>query len=167
MTKGCSRGELPGCGCDKSKVGNAGSFEWAGCSDNVLYGTAFSKRFTDARERLKKSNGRSLMNLHNNQAGRQVRQQPSVNLSVSPSARQRRITRCQAAHSLIELSGSWLPGSPYPSVISGYDVAVRCCSAMLRYDVAIRCCDTMLRYDVAIRYHVGPDGRHTCGSFLT
>lgn len=72
ITKGCSQGELQGCGCDQSKVGEAGTFTWAGCSDNVMYGTAFSKRFTDARERLKNTNGRSLMNLHNNQAGREV-----------------------------------------------------------------------------------------------
>lgn len=73
VTKGCSQGELPGCGCDKSRTGSGGSFQWAGCSDNVMFGTAFSKKFTDARERLKRNNGRSLMNLHNNQAGRQVR----------------------------------------------------------------------------------------------
>ncbi|KAF6033075.1 hypothetical protein EB796_008656 [Bugula neritina] len=72
VTKGCSRGELSGCGCDVSKVGEMNGFTWAGCSDNALYGTAFSKKFTDARERVKNTNGRSLMNLHNNQAGREV-----------------------------------------------------------------------------------------------
>lgn len=73
VTKGCSRGELPGCGCDQSRTGEAGNFQWAGCSDNVMFGSAFSKQFTDARERLKNSNGRAMMNLHNNQAGREVR----------------------------------------------------------------------------------------------
>jgi len=52
----------------------ADGFQWAGCSDNVAYGSAFSKSFVDARERRSKGrdSGRALMNLHNNNAGRKV-----------------------------------------------------------------------------------------------
>jgi hypothetical protein len=50
------------------------AFQWAGCSDNVAYGSAFSKSFVDAREtRAKGRDGaKTLMNLHNNNAGRKV-----------------------------------------------------------------------------------------------
>lgn len=54
-------------------------FLLTGCSDNVAYGTAFSKTFVDARDikgaRVKKptaSSARSMMNLHNNEAGRKI-----------------------------------------------------------------------------------------------
>lgn len=49
---------------------------WGGCSDNIAYGTRFSKRFTDAveKKRMKEpsATSRALMNLHNNEAGREV-----------------------------------------------------------------------------------------------
>ena len=75
VTRECSRGTLSACGCDRSVRGPSNEgFEWSGCSDNVAYGTAFSKTFVDARERRKsvKNSGRRLMNIHNNEAGRQV-----------------------------------------------------------------------------------------------
>ena len=51
----------------------AKGFQWSGCSDNVHYGSFFSKMFVDAYERRKKqAYGRHLMNLHNNDAGRKV-----------------------------------------------------------------------------------------------
>ena len=51
-------------------------FEWAGCSDNVAYGSAFAKLFVDAREKARgREASRALMNLHNNNAGRRVRYQ--------------------------------------------------------------------------------------------
>ena len=49
---------------------------WAGSSDNLKFGVQFSRRFVDAPEKAKQwvsKNVRSLMNLHNNEAGRQVR----------------------------------------------------------------------------------------------
>lgn len=51
-------------------------FQWSGCSDNIAYGVAFSQSFVDVRERSKgQSSSRALMNLHNNEAGRKVKQQ--------------------------------------------------------------------------------------------
>ena len=101
VTQACSLGNLIGCGCDKSKtvdsaqfnsvvgavrpsVGAAGRrysagdgdaaaasvFRWGGCSADVRYGLRFSRVFLDAREIREGS--RSLMNLHNNRAGRKV-----------------------------------------------------------------------------------------------
>ena len=103
VTRACSSGRLDRCGCDRSiegigggtaSVGSGGvaktattgsvagsasasrskAFQWAGCSDNVAYGTAFSKSFVDSREtRAKGRDGaKTLMNLHNNNAGRKV-----------------------------------------------------------------------------------------------
>ncbi|CAG5124494.1 unnamed protein product, partial [Candidula unifasciata] len=65
VTRACSSGHLQKCGCDRT---------WSGCSDNIAYGIAFSKIFVDARERGSKnrSRPRSIMNLHNNEAGRRA-----------------------------------------------------------------------------------------------
>lgn len=74
VTRDCSSGKLDKCGCDRSIQGNSGKgFQWAGCSDNIHYGSAFSRNFVDATERRKKqTTARMLMNLHNNEAGRKV-----------------------------------------------------------------------------------------------
>lgn len=75
VTRACSSGALERCGCDRSIHGrSAEGFEWAGCSDNIAYGSAFAKTFIDAREKVKKADvaSRALMNLHNNNAGRKV-----------------------------------------------------------------------------------------------
>ncbi|XP_033745012.1 protein Wnt-2b-A-like [Pecten maximus] len=75
ITRACSKGELIQCGCDPSKTGKSadriGSFEWGGCSDNVRWGSYFSRMFIDAREK-KIKDSRALMNLHNNRAGRRA-----------------------------------------------------------------------------------------------
>nr|ADF31339.1 WNT4a [Perionyx excavatus] len=72
VTRACSSGALDRCGCDRSIYGrSANGFEWAGCSDNIAYGSAFAKNFIDAGEKLKRSeSSQLLMNLHNNNAGR-------------------------------------------------------------------------------------------------
>ena len=50
-----------------------GEFEWGGCSDDISYGVRFAQEFVDSRERLTTDVGaNSLMNLHNNYAGRAV-----------------------------------------------------------------------------------------------
>ena len=52
------------------------TFQWSGCSDNVDFGVTFSRTFVDAQDRRKSRkkprNPTSLMNLHNNEAGRKV-----------------------------------------------------------------------------------------------
>ena len=52
-------------------------FQWSGCSDNVDFGVTFSRTFVDAQDRRKSRkkprNPISLMNLHNNEAGRKVK----------------------------------------------------------------------------------------------
>lgn len=75
ITRACSNGELMNCACDPTKRGRArdrkGDFAWGGCSDNVRYGTKFSRMFIDAKEKRVRD-ARALMNLHNNRAGRRV-----------------------------------------------------------------------------------------------
>lgn len=75
ITRACSKGQLQHCACDPGKRGKGqdkrGSFDWGGCSDNVGFGSRFSRMFIDAKER-KTRDARALMNLHNNRAGRRV-----------------------------------------------------------------------------------------------
>ncbi|XP_042234685.1 protein Wnt-2b-A-like [Homarus americanus] len=73
ITRACSRGAITNCACDLTKKGShrdrGGQFTWGGCSDNIRYGTAFARKFIDARDRRPRD-ARALMNLHNNRAGR-------------------------------------------------------------------------------------------------
>lgn len=46
-------------------------WKWGGCSADIEFGLKFSRKFLDAREI--EGDARSLMNLHNNRAGRRVR----------------------------------------------------------------------------------------------
>lgn len=73
ITAACTQGNLSDCGCDKEKQGfyqQGEGWKWGGCSADIRYGLGFSKVFVDAREI--KQNARTLMNLHNNEAGRKV-----------------------------------------------------------------------------------------------
>ena len=94
VTRSCSSGELENCGCDRSLRGMSPEgfqvficsrlspvclylcLQWSGCSDNVDFGVTFSRTFVDAQDRRKSrkkpKNPISLMNLHNNEAGRKV-----------------------------------------------------------------------------------------------
>ena len=74
ITAACSQGNLSQCGCDREKQGyynQEEGWKWGGCSADIKYGIEFSRRFVDARE-IKKT-PRRLMNLHNNEAGRKVK----------------------------------------------------------------------------------------------
>ncbi|EDW74715.1 uncharacterized protein Dwil_GK15749 [Drosophila willistoni] len=75
VTAACARGNISTCGCDgrhKSSGGDGSSismdWKWGGCSADVDFGMRFARKFMDAREVEK--DARSLMNLHNNRAGR-------------------------------------------------------------------------------------------------
>lgn len=72
VTKACATGQLKECHCDekiKDRDTN-GRWQWAGCSDDIRYGSSFSKDFVDAGEDENTPHG--LMNIHNNEAGRRV-----------------------------------------------------------------------------------------------
>lgn len=81
VSRACREGELSSCGCSRAArpTDLPRDWLWGGCGDNLNYGFRFSKEFVDAREREKSypkmsyENARLLMNLHNNEAGRRVR----------------------------------------------------------------------------------------------
>nr|CDI40103.1 WNT7 protein [Euperipatoides kanangrensis] len=72
ITQACSRGNLTNCGCDRSKEGRyvPDGWKWGGCSADIEFGMQFARLFVDAREI--EGDARSLMNLHNNRAGRKA-----------------------------------------------------------------------------------------------
>lgn len=84
VTQACSMGELLQCGCEATRtrgppprLGSIGptegvKWEWGGCGDDVEFGYEKSKQFMDARRRKGKSDIRTLIDLHNNEAGRLV-----------------------------------------------------------------------------------------------
>ncbi|XP_046675321.1 protein Wnt-6 [Homalodisca vitripennis] len=83
VTRACTLGDLIECSCDKTiKVaryvtggGRAsgapqdGEWEWGGCGDNVNFGYRKSRAFLDSPHR-KRSDIKTLVKLHNNDAGR-------------------------------------------------------------------------------------------------
>uniref|UniRef100_A0A8C5MUI6 Protein Wnt n=1 Tax=Leptobrachium leishanense TaxID=445787 RepID=A0A8C5MUI6_9ANUR len=80
ISRACREGELSTCGCSRTPRPKdlPRDWLWGGCGDNVEYGYRFAKEFVDAREREKnypkgsEEHARSLMNLHNNEAGRRA-----------------------------------------------------------------------------------------------
>lgn len=84
ISRACREGELSTCGCSRTARPKdlPRDWLWGGCGDNVEYGYRFAKEFVDAREREKnfakgsEEQGRVLMNLQNNEAGRRVSQSP-------------------------------------------------------------------------------------------
>ncbi|XP_078620573.1 protein Wnt-6-like isoform X3 [Branchiostoma floridae x Branchiostoma japonicum] len=71
VTQSCSMGELLQCGCDYQMKGESpdGSWEWGGCGDDIDFGYTKSREFMDAQTRHR-SDIRTLLTLHNNEAGR-------------------------------------------------------------------------------------------------
>ena len=97
ITRACQKGDLKKCSCkdqyerslENSNKNQKHQFEWAGCTDNVLFGHKLSKSFVDSKEYhgsetkpLRLSDNRreniflnkeyKLMNLHNNEVGRRI-----------------------------------------------------------------------------------------------
>ncbi|XP_075217670.1 protein Wnt-5a-like isoform X2 [Lycorma delicatula] len=80
ISRACREGQLSSCGCSRS--GRPRDLHrdwiWGGCGDNLEYGYKFTQGFIDVRERERrtrkgtKGHARTLMNLHNNEAGRRA-----------------------------------------------------------------------------------------------
>lgn len=74
LTESCARGSIKGCNCHqgsgvKSRKNNHWIYE--GCHDNIQFGYINGRNFVDATETSHDFN--SVVNLHNNEAGRMVR----------------------------------------------------------------------------------------------
>ncbi|KAK3797887.1 hypothetical protein RRG08_052486 [Elysia crispata] len=94
VTQACSVGNLTDCSCDMSRYGESDveGWKWGGCSDNVDYGLYVSKQFVDAPEVSQDhSDSRILMNLHNNEVGREsthrLTSRPLVTLDTTGNSR--------------------------------------------------------------------------------
>nr|CDI40101.1 WNT5 protein [Euperipatoides kanangrensis] len=80
ISRSCKEGELANCGCSQEQRPSDlhRDWIWGGCGDNIEYGYRFAVNFVDSKEREKNykigtiEQGRSLMNLHNNEAGRRA-----------------------------------------------------------------------------------------------
>lgn len=75
ITKACSEGRIKNCGCDTRFNGKETEqgWQWGGCSDDVEFGAYFASSFLDVRESDSENEvGLSLVNHHNNAAGRMV-----------------------------------------------------------------------------------------------
>ncbi|XP_050440607.1 protein Wnt-5b-like [Adelges cooleyi] len=80
MARACRDGRLNTCSCSRSGRPKdlRRDWVWGGCGDNMEYGYKFTKVFLDVKEKEKRwkkgtpEQGRSLMNLHNNEAGRRA-----------------------------------------------------------------------------------------------
>ncbi|XP_026874422.2 protein Wnt-16 [Electrophorus electricus] len=78
VTRSCSVGNMTECSCDAARTGSGSPSEgwhWGGCSDDIAYGTWFSRRFIDhATRNVSARTGDALlaMNQHNSEAGRQA-----------------------------------------------------------------------------------------------
>ena len=79
VTRSCSAGNMTECSCDTTLSGSGSATEgwhWGGCSDNIVYGTWFSRRFIDyvpKNTSAREDDTLLAMNQHNSEAGRQVR----------------------------------------------------------------------------------------------
>ncbi|XP_071514351.1 protein Wnt-16-like [Panulirus ornatus] len=110
VTQACSSGNLTDCSCDMSKQGlsTPEGWKWGGCSDNLRFGVQFARQFVDApeKERHKKfKRRRNLMNLHNNEAGREA------------VARLMKMQcRCHGVSGSCELKTCWRSIPPFPMV---------------------------------------------------
>ncbi|XP_076153019.1 protein Wnt-16 [Alosa pseudoharengus] len=80
VTRSCSAGNMTECSCDLGLQGSGSASEgwhWGGCSDDIQYGTWFSRRFldlagTNASTTTTATAAVIAMNQHNSEAGRQA-----------------------------------------------------------------------------------------------
>ncbi|RWS13361.1 Protein Wnt-7b-like protein [Dinothrombium tinctorium] len=72
ISKFCRKANFSTCECDRRSNGEYGAddWDWGGCSVNVRFGMRIARKFIDSREM--EDDERTMMNLHNNRAGRRA-----------------------------------------------------------------------------------------------
>ncbi|XP_076322961.1 protein Wnt-4-like isoform X1 [Tachypleus tridentatus] len=105
ITRACSKGELSECGCDQKirSRDTKGQWEWGGCSEDVRFGSKFSKDFVDTGEDRNTPEG--LMNLHNNRAGRKALKR-----------NKERLCKCHGVSGSCSMRVCWMYLKPFRSV---------------------------------------------------
>ncbi|XP_055931529.1 protein Wnt-1-like [Argiope bruennichi] len=107
MARACREGLISSCSCDYKRRGPSGlDWEWGGCSDNIDFGSKFSRQFVDAAERGKDL--RFTMNLHNNEAGR-----------THVIAGMRRQCKCHGMSGSCTVQTCWMQLPPFRAVGDG------------------------------------------------
>ena len=71
IARACSRDRIDQCSCDNTDrtAPEDGEFQWGGCGDNLEHGYNYARRFST---QVAASDGSSLLNEHNSEAGRLV-----------------------------------------------------------------------------------------------
>ncbi|XP_044747052.1 protein Wnt-5b-like [Coccinella septempunctata] len=80
ISRACKDGQLSSCGCSRMRRPKdlRKDWVWGGCGDNLDYAYKFTQTFVDITEKERRykrgtrAQGKSLMNLHNNEAGRRA-----------------------------------------------------------------------------------------------
>ena len=74
VARACSDGTIASCTCDYRRRGRGGpDWEWGGCSDNLPFGTRFSRELSAVSGSARNTRDlRVLMDQHNEDAGRKV-----------------------------------------------------------------------------------------------
>ena len=81
VARNCSAGQVEDCGCElNGPISSVESWQWGGCSDNVLFGSKISRQYLDqlshaaAKQAMSSSQSgefpKVIANKHNNEAGR-------------------------------------------------------------------------------------------------
>lgn len=79
IARACVEGNLSVCGCSRERRPKdlKSEFQWGGCGDNIEFGAKKAKKFMNAGEdkdvKDTREQEKTLMNLHNNELGIQVR----------------------------------------------------------------------------------------------
>lgn len=80
IARSCVEGNLSVCGCSRERRPKdlKSEFQWGGCGDNIEYGAKIAKKFMNPSKDKDVKDTReqetTLMNLHNNDVGIQVRE---------------------------------------------------------------------------------------------
>ncbi|KAF3428682.1 hypothetical protein E2986_02436 [Frieseomelitta varia] len=175
ISRSCRDGQLSSCGCSRSSRPRdlKRDWIWGGCGDNLEYGYKFTQAFVDVKERERsfkrgsREQGRSLMNLHNNEAGRRIDNDCEIDKCFSKGCYKTIQSNVQVSRSFWKLqlnhllaATRFLPRNWYVSFnVINVDVTVN--EMIIVSQVLIICAGDFLldKYDGATEVRVNRRGR--------